>query len=456
MPRTTFHLCLDSHVRRNGERAVYVRATQDKKFIYIHTSVFVKEANFNKDAKNHNWVRTKDIDCGIKNDALKSALGRIQQTYDDALKEGPVSLARLKALLNARDADGSLLNATQRHADKLATLKKASTGTAYYGLLKKLQAYARHKRKKDILFSDVDERFIEDFDLWLHGLDNENAKKTRKLKESTIGMIEKRLRVVISTAPEGSVKGDPFRSITFRRGSTAVKNVLTEEEIALMRDAELDTRTSPARDAFLFSYYAAGMRAGDVLTLRWKNLDGNRLVYAMAKTGKVRSLVLVEQAMEIVDRYRTDGSQPSDFIFPFLDGNSPWAQAWDGAGTEYLSADLANDMKREINNRISAIDHALKTIATAAGIGKKISFHCARHSFSTQMLRSGVDPMIIKSALAHSSLATTQVYLRDFDTAAVDDAVRGVFDKDADERRLKELLAKMPKDKLDALLKGLQ
>jgi len=47
-----------------------------------------------------------------------------------------------------------------------------------------------------------------------------------------------------------------------------------------------------------------------------------------------------------------------------------------------------------------------------AEIGKKVTWHCARHSFGTNLLISGADVRSVSGLLGHSSLIETQKYVR--------------------------------------------
>ena len=54
-------------------------------------------------------------------------------------------------------------------------------------------------------------------------------------------------------------------------------------------------------------------------------------------------------------------------------------------------------------------------MAKALGIEKKITTYVARHSFSTQLKRSGASIEIIQEFLGHTTKTTTQNYLDSFD-----------------------------------------
>lgn len=448
---TTFHFVLDGHKKPNDEQAVYLRVTQDKKSIWLRTSISVKKANFNKDSANYKWVRTKDIDNAVKNTALKKIKDRAEALYFDA--DGGLSLQKLKALFYADD-DSSLFDVIDKIIEEKRATRSGNTASTYVTLKNWLLDFCKSRRLKDILLAEIDAGFVRDFDLYLRTSDSKHAKDKRKLKQSSVNILIKRLEHVVKMAPDGLVKGNPFQALATRRSLPAVKDVLTKEEIKSIESVSLDKENERnARDVFLFSYYCSGMRGGDVLTLRWKHLVGDdRIQYRMRKTGKVRNVYLVSQAKGIIEKYRMQDSKPADFIFPYLNG-APWFSRWDGGDVHQLPADLAEEIRKSVNTKMSIVDRGLKSVIKKAGITKHISVHSARHSFATEMLNSGVESAVIKSALGHSSLQMTENYLRELDNSKVDVAVQNVFDKENNMNDLRNALARLPKDKLDALLK---
>ena len=54
-----------------------------------------------------------------------------------------------------------------------------------------------------------------------------------------------------------------------------------------------------------------------------------------------------------------------------------------------------------------------------AGIEKKITYHCARHSNATVLLSSGIPIAVVAKQLGHLKIQTTEIYAKIMDEAQV-------------------------------------
>ena len=213
----------------------------------------------------------------------------------------------------------------------------------------------------------------------------------------------------------------------------------------------------------MFSLYNAGIRAGDLLQLRWKNVQGGRLNYQMGKNHKVRDYKLIDQAEEILAYYRADGVKASDYIFPFLDSDTQWAkESYDGKET------MAEELKKALFGKVSSknviMNKNLKKIAEMAGISKNLTFHTSRHTFANMAMKENLPTSQIKGLLAHSSVATTERYMGNFSTTETDMALERVFAKvhgqedsraDATKTKVLEMLNGLDKDILKDIISEL-
>ncbi|MNY64362.1 Tyrosine recombinase XerD [compost metagenome] len=63
----------------------------------------------------------------------------------------------------------------------------------------------------------------------------------------------------------------------------------------------------------------------------------------------------------------------------------------------------------------------------SAGITKKITFHCFRHTYATLQLTMGTDIYTVSKLLGHRHLKTTEVYAKVIDKKKVDASKRIVL-----------------------------
>ena len=89
---------------------------------------------------------------------------------------------------------------------------------------------------------------------------------------------------------------------------------MNEDEIKTIEELDLpeNSLTWHIKNMFLFSFYCAGIRASDLLQLKWESIVNGRLIYQMHKTGKVHSLKLVEKALKILEYYGPD--EPDEYF----------------------------------------------------------------------------------------------------------------------------------------------
>ncbi|CAM3949496.1 tyrosine-type recombinase/integrase [Cohnella lubricantis] len=160
-------------------------------------------------------------------------------------------------------------------------------------------------------------------------------------------------------------------------------NVLAREEVMRL----LQQTVNPKHRAILYLTYSSGLRVGEVVRLRLKDLDRERKTVHIrqGKGRKDRVTVLSEAAYEVVEAYLRSGyADRAGWLFP--------GQQEGKHLTERSVQKLFEQKLRE------------------AGIRKEVSVHSLRHSFATHLLEGGIDLRYIQELLGHQNIRTTEVY----------------------------------------------
>ena len=209
---------------------------------------------------------------------------------------------------------------------------------------------------------------------------------------------------------------NPFFHFKITKAKTA-RHKLSIQEIEAIEalDLETDSLIWHVRNYFLFSFYCAGIRFGDLARLKRRNVEGGRIAYTMGKTGTTKSFKLIPQAQRIADHYAIAddiAADPDAFLFPII-----------------ARYDLSTPRKElnAVSAQNALVNKYLKKIAERAGIRASLSFHLSRHSFADYARTKGLDVYTISKALGHSSIKVTENYLKGFDQEALDEKMESLF-----------------------------
>lgn len=243
-----------------------------------------------------------------------------------------------------------------------------STGKSkdiYLASVRQLKAFA----KRSSLFpSDVTERFLEEF--YEHLIAKYNGE--------TPHTYFKKMKVLLAKATKDRLfHTNPASDIRGKRFSSTQKETLTEADFQKLVAAEC--RNEAVKYAFLFCCLT-GLRFSDVVQLEWNNIAGDKISLVQQKTKKKVTQILHPDATHILSKMPKTGSR----IFPLPTHR----------GCLKILADWVKK----------------------AGIEKKITWHCARHTFGTILQNTGADLLTTSKLLGHSSIVPTQRYLRESDT----------------------------------------
>jgi integrase len=399
----TFNIELNNKpIKDSNQHDIMLRITVNRKHIRINLMYSVTKSQFNRNGLGKKYIRPSHPDHSKINTYIENKISQAKDVVAALEDEGKTitpEIIRAK-ILQPKTLD--LFKFGEEYKSEL--LKKGSAGTykKYRTILNSLKAFTK---KEELYFDEVDLDFLYRYQSFL---------KEESIEQNTIHSYIGRIRSLFNRAIQRgylNVGSTPFTNLKIAQGKV-VKERLTLEEILKIEELKIKEGSLlwHVKNAFLFSFYNAGIRVSDLLMLKWESIKDDRLVYRMYKTTRIHSLVLKEKPLAILEKYR---STDESYVFPFL------SDRYDYSDPMYLHD--------QIVTKTAVINKYLKEIAKMAGIKKKITTHTARHSFA-DIARQKTDNLYnLSKTLGHSSLKVTEAYLSSFDEKAVDDTLDSVF-----------------------------
>ena len=257
----------------------------------------------------------------------------------------------------------------------------------YNACLLRLEEY--DSNIKTLLWRDIDERFIIGFRDYLLSCND--------LSNNSAAIYFSKFSACCNRAHKDKViKDNVLLGVCKIKSEDRERNFLSIDE--LRRLAAVQTKHKSLHRAFLFSCLT-GMRYSDIVNLSWADVQqtgsGTRIVFKQKKT----------RAQE------------------YLDIN---------AEAVYLLGKRFNCVERVFVGLPSRcyINDIIGRWCESVGINKRITFHCARHTFAVMLLESGTDIYTVSKLLGHKELKTTQIYAKIVDKvkrAAVENLPRVLY-----------------------------
>ena len=370
------------HLNAEGKALIQVEAYWNRQKRYFSTKVYVKPTqwdNKRKVVRNHPNMEKLNRHIG-------DYIAYLERIELDLNRTGsPFSLLDLKRKAEIESAS-SFVSFMKNEIDqsnlRLSTLKNH---------LSTLQILCRYRPQ--ISFDDLTFDFLCGFEHFL--LD-------QKYHRNTIAKHMKHLKKYINLAINKELfeaQKYPFRRYKIKYVESK-RGYLTPEELGRLEKLapQLQQTLRRVLDMFLFSCYT-GLRFSDVVNIRADNfhLIDNKLwlLYSSVKTDvnvRLPLFLLFEgKALAFYEHYRNLYSRTLFGVS--LSSNS------------------------NVNKR-------LKRICQLAEIGKRVSFHTARHTYATLLLYSGANITTVQKLLGHKSVRTTEIYSDIMDMTVIRDLER--------------------------------
>jgi integrase len=399
----TYKLEINSKPKEDKTSGILLRITENRKHKRYSTGVFVFPKDFNKKAESGKWIRRTNPEYVNLNKKLADKITEAKDAESKLEKNNqPATAKRIISEVRNKNTDSFI----GYFKEKVAQFKLTRSIGYYKHLnskLNNLEAY-----QKEILFTEITVSFLNSYEAHL---------TEQGLNENSITSNLRAIRTILyKSYSEDRFEGpNPFLKKKLKE-LKADKERLSLNEIKKIEEAEPEKGSHlwHTKNYFLFAFYAAGIRIGDLMQLQWKNIQVDILSYKMSKTRENHEIPLIPKAQEILKLYRGPKSKPEDYIFPILDNRL------NGADRMALS--------NALSSKNAIINSTLKDLADLAEIEKNLTFHISRHSFADMLRQKKTSIYDIKNLLGHSDIKVTQRYIKSFDKESSHSAMKDAFD----------------------------
>ncbi len=273
---------------------------------------------------------------------------------------------------------------------KLANIRREDSNSNYEKWMAVHKILVRFSGGRDITIDALNEDFLERLKEYL--LSDQASVRTpgRKLGRNSASSYFNIVKTALNEAYRAKLlRENPSLRVKCITGVDTHRQYLTFEELQTLTKTACDN--PKLKKAFLFSALT-GLRWSDVSNITWGQLkysesEGWVIHYVQKKTKKTEILPVSDQAIKFLGEKKNDDKK------------------------------LFSDLYYNSHNNEKLQDWVKK-----AGIAKKITFHCARHSFATLQLTMDTDIYTVSKLLGHRHLRTTEIYAKVTDKKKIEAA----------------------------------
>ena len=278
---------------------------------------------------------------------------------------------------------GRILNQrTKTFDDLLQEYSKQMEGTSFYRRMIHYFKPVLLSQFGGKLLSEIDYKMLEDFRELRKNTPIVTKHQTRPRSKRTIDIEMAILRRMFRKALKWAwVMDDPFQNAEdlFYGKTGKRERALTPDEVRKLIDA------SPSHfKAILLVGVLTGLRKGDILSLRWQNIDLERARIALTEQ-KMENTRVINMGKDL-QRLFMGLPVKGEWVFPGRRGK-PFT-----------------DVRKALNT-------AIRKAGIDPGRGNmKIVFHTLRHSAISQLTERGADTTMVQNYVAHASPEMTTMY----------------------------------------------
>jgi integrase/recombinase XerD len=305
-----------------------------------------------------------------------------------------LSLVALRDKLINNSKGKSFIEFGKEVVASLITAKRIGTARSYRGVLSVLKEF---HNDREVLFSDITYSFLMKF---------ETAHLQKGNAYNGLAVYMRTLRAIYNKGIKAGVVDKefyPFSQYKIRTEPTE-KRALEWEFLKKIIEMQLEPThiLFHTRNYFVASYMMYGMNYTDMAFLQKEAITSGRIHYRRKKTSKLYDIKITPQ-LDTILKYYQSLNKDSLYVFPIIKREGVILQ------------------DKDIRGARSRYNKKLNKLAKLLGIETNLTSYVSRHSFATQAMLHQVPLNAISTMLGHSSLKTTEVYIKSLPSNILDD-----------------------------------
>ncbi|MFW6285454.1 MAG: site-specific tyrosine recombinase/integron integrase [Bacillota bacterium] len=192
---------------------------------------------------------------------------------------------------------------------------------------------------------------------------------------------------------EEAVEAHPFLEVRLPKGKKSLPKFVYPEEIdSILSSIDASTDKGLRDYAIIETLYATGMRVGEMVTLKTRDVDFSERVLVVHGKGSK-------------DRRVPFGDSLTDTLNHYMMTTRESLVAKSKEDHRYMFVNLRG---QPITTR--GIRYAVNEVLKRAGSYLKMTPHTLRHTFASHLLSNGADLRSVQEMLGHSHISSTQIY----------------------------------------------
>ena len=215
-------------------------------------------------------------------------------------------------------------------------------------------------------------------------LDRYKSKRLTEVSPVSVNVELRALRSILNVALRWNlIETNPFSKMQLVRTPDNPPSYLSKDHFQALLAI---VKESWMKEVVVFAVLT-GMRRGEIVNLRWQDVDLSRRVIHIqssptfrTKQGKRRTIPLGEVASQLLLSKAT--KVISEYVFT-------------KKGTKIVE---------------SWLTHRFKSYVRTAKLGEQLHFHSLRHTFASWLVQDGVSIYEVQKLLGHASISVTQMY----------------------------------------------